>query len=116
MKCYRCGSDIDSATIDACQGDDIVCPNCGLRTRVQYTVRDEIEDPIGAFVFRDLKYARKGFRVVAKVALAVLLPFIAAGSIIMLIVGLGRLDIGVMFVGMVMALACAKCVQDIRRR
>ena len=26
MKCYRCGSDIDSATIDACQGDDIVCP------------------------------------------------------------------------------------------
>ena len=115
MKCYRCGSDIDSATIDACQGDDIVCPDCGMRTQVQYTVRDEIEDPIGAFVFRDLKYARKGFRVVAKVVLLVLLPFFAVGSILVFIAGLGRLDIGVMFVGVLMALVCAKCVQDIRR-
>ncbi len=65
MKCSKCGTDLDAKDLHASQGDTIECPSCHGQTTVTYTIKDELGDPVGAFVFRDLKYARTPLKLLA---------------------------------------------------
>jgi len=56
MKCEHCGHELDTASLQAKQGSQTRCPQCGEDTRVAYTVLDELKDPVG-HVVKDLKYA-----------------------------------------------------------
>ena len=81
MNCEHCGHNFDSKQLDAQQGSSVSCPKCEKSTKVQYTVQDEIKDPVGAFVVRDTKYANP---VLVTIGLIVLGPviLIVAGAML----------------------------------
>jgi DNA-directed RNA polymerase subunit RPC12/RpoP len=54
-RCPKCSRELGDGLRE---GQETVCPRCGLEIRIHYSLREQLSDPIGLLV-RDPKYVSK---------------------------------------------------------